>query len=90
MSRMFQDNLRGDASTVDFEHIFLEDEELSPELLDIVFDGTPDGSKVIETGNSSIDFESLEKDVSSLDEIIQEFFVFGHLLNLLNEVPFCQ
>jgi hypothetical protein len=82
MARMFEYNMWSDTGTVDFEHIIFKDEELPPELFDIVLDGTTDGPKVIKTGTSSVDLKSLEKNVSSLNEIIQEFFVLGHFLYL--------
>ena len=90
MPRMLEYNMRSDAGTVDFEHIFFKDEELPPKLLNIVLDSTTNGPKVIETGTSTVDFESLKINVSSLDEVVQEFFVFGHFLYLGDLVPFCQ
>ena len=46
-----------------------------PELFEVVFDGAPDGSEIIESSTSAIDFESLEVDVAAFDEIVEEFFV---------------
>lgn len=82
MPRMFEYNMWGDAGTVDLEHIFFEDKELPPELFDVVLDGTTNRPEVIETGTSSVDFKSLEINVSSFDEVVQEFFVLGHFLEL--------
>jgi hypothetical protein len=76
MTGVFQDDAWSDASTVDFEHVLFKNEEFSPELFDVVLDSTANGSEVIQSCTASVNFESLEVNVSSLDEVIQEFFVF--------------
>jgi hypothetical protein len=53
---------------------------LPPQLLDIVPDGAADGAEVIESGTSSVDLKSLEEDVSSFDEILEQLAVLLHQL----------
>lgn len=77
VARIFEDDTGGDTGTVDFEHILFQDEKFSPQGLNIAFDGRSNGTKVIQSCTSSIDFKTLEKNVSSLDQIVQEFFIFG-------------
>jgi hypothetical protein len=70
MTRVLKDDTGGDAGTVDFEHILFQDKKLSPQGLNIAFDGRSNGTKVIQSCTSSIDFKTLEKNVSSLDQIV--------------------
>lgn len=89
VSGMFEDNMRSDTSTVDFEHIFFKNKEFPPKLFNIVLDSTTNWPEVIKSSTTSVDIKSLEKDISSLDKIIKEFFVFGHFLPFRHSVPFC-
>jgi len=52
----------------------------SPDLFDIVFDGRPNWSKVVETSTSSVDLKSLEVYIPSFDEVFKKFFVFEEFL----------
>ncbi len=70
VARIFEDDTGGDTGTVDFEHIFFKDEEFSPQLFDIVLDGRSDRTKVIQSCATSVDFETLEVNVSSFDKVI--------------------
>lgn len=90
VARMFQNDAGGDAGTIDFEHIFFENEELSPKLFNVVFNGGSDRSEVIKASTSSVDFETLEVNVPSFDEVFEKFFVLGQLLSLEEKLPFCQ
>lgn len=58
-------------SGIDLEHLFLQDEVLSPDLFDVGFDGAPDRPEVVETSASSVDFESLEDYKSSFEQIVE-------------------
>lgn len=68
---VFEDDVGSDACGIHFEHFLLENEVFPPELFDVVLDGASDGSKIIESGTSAIDLESLEEDISAFEQIVQ-------------------
>jgi hypothetical protein len=71
VSGVFEYDVRSDACGVYLEHFLLENEVFPPELFDVVLDGASDGSKIIESGTSSIDLKSLEEDISAFEQIVQ-------------------
>jgi len=87
---MLQNHLRGDASTVDLKHVLFQNEMLSPKLFDVVLNCTSYRTKIIETCTSSIDFETLEINVSSFDEIFQMLFIFEKVLTYIIILLSCQ
>lgn len=72
--------MRGDTGCVDFEHILLEDEVLSPQGFYVVFYCASHWSEVVESCASSVDLKTLEKDVPPFDEIFQQLSVFDETL----------
>ena len=71
MTAFLKDYVRCDASGANFEHILLEDEMLSPELLYVGFDSATDGTEIVETGTTTINLAASEVDESSFEEIIK-------------------
>lgn len=67
MTGVFEDNMRSDACGADLQHFLFEDEVLSPELLDVGFDGAAHGAEVVETSHSSIDLKALEEHESAFE-----------------------
>ncbi len=61
----------GDACGIDFKNVLFEHEEFPPYLFDVGLDCAADGSKVVETSTSAVDFEALEDDKSSFQQIVK-------------------
>lgn len=80
MARVLKDNAWCGTGAIDLKHILFENEEFPPQLFDIVLDGGANGPKVIEPCTATINFESLEENISPFDKIIQEFFIFEQFL----------
>jgi len=81
--------MRGDSCCIDLEHFFFENKVFPPNLFDTCLDGASYGAKVIKTSTASIDLKALEEDISAFDQIIKQFFVLLHQLEIEDQVPFC-
>lgn len=64
------------------EHVFLENEMLSPEILDIGFQSRSKGSVIVESSDATIDLEGLGVEELSLQEVLTVLTVV--LLSVVN------
>ena len=71
MTAFLKNDVWGDASGADFEHILLKDKMFSPELFYVGFDGAADGTEIVETSAATIYLAALEVDESPFEEIIE-------------------
>lgn len=54
---------------------------VSPDLLDVVLDGTANGAEIVESCAPSVDLRALEIDIPSLDEVVEELLVLLEFLS---------
>jgi hypothetical protein len=58
------------ASAADFKHVFLEDEMLAPETLNVVLDGGAERTEIVEARYASIDFEGWGDEELALEQVL--------------------
>jgi hypothetical protein len=68
--RSLKDLVESEIGAADFEHIFFEHEVLAPEVLHVRLELGTEGTVVVETGDTTVDFETWSEEKLLLKQIL--------------------
>ena len=68
--RSLEDLANSHAGAVELEHVLLEDEVVSPQVLDVGLESRSERTKIVEAGDTSVDLEALGVEELPLEEVV--------------------